>query len=246
MVVHLAELDQVRSRLRVHSADKTLSTTNTTSIQRSVSCKRPQEVKIVTRSRYRSSEEEDDDDDDHENHQRQSLSRSPPEEHIYDNFDLFKQPKVANPPTAQPPSNESQPFAQLREQPTFHKARLRPVTVLIPSLNNHPTVNEFESVFHQMKQRSMSKKDLAREQSSAEPEVTVVASAASIEEPTATLPPVKNEATQQANTPPVVQSPNRRRTVVGVNLAANNKVVPTDTLPELSWIGMAKQKQNRL
>jgi len=57
--------------------------------------------------------------------------------------------------------------------------------------------------------------------------------------------PVVNSTNKIVEIPSVSKSPNRRRTVGGVNLIANNKVAVDDNKPTPSWIDIAKQKQNK-
>ncbi|UJR31947.1 hypothetical protein I4U23_019420 [Adineta vaga] len=279
LIVDLADLDTARSRLRVHSADKNLST-NVLSIQRSTSCKRPQEIKLINRSIYQrtnyqdNGHDDDDDDDDNEqeetkqeNYQNKSRSRSPPEEHIYDNLDLFKHSRVQLPKDLPFHDNQSSTnlFVQTREHSPLTKTRLRPVTVHIASNNENQTVNEFENVFNQLKKRSMMKKvpsteEILPEPSSSEESVTVNISSITIKEET--IIPVLNEnestvphvistnktietSSSSSCSSSVIQQPNRRKTVGGVYLSTNNKVATTDAKPAQSWIDIAKEKQSK-
>ena len=103
-------MDAARTRLRVsirprdHSADNILSTTPIvptyiSSVQRSISFKRPQEInetKFMNRSifKIKKDEEDDDDDDEAEENKNESKSSVSSQEHIYDNLDLFKRHKT--------------------------------------------------------------------------------------------------------------------------------------------------------
>ncbi len=249
--IDLSDLDTVRARLysRDHSADKVLYTkpivpTCISSIQRSRSFKGPQEI---NRSTFKTQNDDD---------ENESISRSSSEEHIYDNLDLFKRDK-----TNITLSNETQPSTNIvvktREPSTLTASRLRPVTMLVSMSNDQQTANEFANVFNQFKKRGPIKK--------AEPKEEIIP-VLPPEEPVQLPPPavyveeipepllIENESiapniistNKIVETPSVTQPPNRRKTVGGVNLLANNKVAATDNKPALSWIDIAKQKQSKL
>lgn len=259
MIVKLDDLDSARSRLRGRSAEKTLST-NVSSIQRSVSCKYPKEVKFLNRSIYRranydeniDSDDNAEDKSEHEHHDEEPRPHSPPEEHIYDNLDLFKQSRLQLSkvlPTHENQSSTNIPI-QTREQSPLTRTRLRPLTVHISSNNDNQTVNEFESVFNQLKKRNITK----QEEIPLEPPVLQTVSSTIVKEET--IEPVSNEnepiVTHCVSTMKLVENPsrtlppNRRKTVGGVHLPTNNKVATTDNQPTASWIDIAKQKQSKL
>ncbi|CAF0879340.1 unnamed protein product [Adineta ricciae] len=263
LIVKLDELDSARSRLRGRSAEKMLST-NVSSIQRSVSCKYPKEVKLTNRSIYRRTnyDESIDNDDnaedkqEHEHQDEEPRPHSPPEEHIYDNFDLFKQSRLQLSKVL--PTDENQSSAnipiQTREQSPLARTRLRPLTVHIPSNSDSRTVNEFENVFSQLKKHNITKKEEIPFESpvSHEPLTITVSSTTIKEEPTKPVPnenepivPHYVSTMKLAENPSRIQSPNRRKTVGGVHLPTNNKVATTDNQPTASWIDIAKQKQSK-
>lgn len=227
-IVDFSELATVRSRLRDHSAEKLLPP-HTSSIQRSISCRRPQEITETTflsRSIFPTKREE-----------------KPREEHIYDNLDLFRRHPLkptSDSTSTENPSTTNNPL-QTRE-PSIHTAtRLRPVTMLIPSINEKETTNEFEHVLNQFKNRAAIKQ-VQPEEAPTQPSVPVE------QPPTPVL--TKKEPillTKKVVEPPsVVQVPNRRKTVGGVHLPGNNKVAVEETKPTPSWIDIAKQKQSKL
>ncbi|CAF0928845.1 unnamed protein product [Adineta ricciae] len=261
LIVKLDELDSARSRLRGRSADKMLSI-NVSSIQRSVSCKYPKEVKLISRSIYRrtnydESIDSDDNAEDKQEHQdEEPRPHSPPEEHIYDNLDLFKQSRLQLSKVL--PTDENQSSAnipiQTREQSPLARTRLRPITVHIPSNNDNQTVNEFENVFNQLKKRNITKKEEIPLESPAPHEsLTITVSSATIkEEPTKPVPnenePIVSHyvsTMKLVENPSRIQSPIRRKTVGGVHLPTNNKIATTDNQPTASWIDIAKQKQSK-
>jgi hypothetical protein len=250
--IDLSDLDTVRARLhsRDHSADKVLLPTPivptcNSSMQRSRSFKGPQEIKLINRPTFKTQN----DDDEHE-----SISRSSSEEHIYDNLDLFKRDKTNIISETQAPTNI---VVKTREPSTLTATRLRPVTMLVSTSTDQQTVNEFANVFNQLKKRGPIKK--------AEPKEEIIP-VLPPEEPVQLPPPavyveeipepllIENESiapniistNKIVETPSVTQPPNRRKTVGGVNLLANNKVAATDNKPALSWIDIAKQKQSKL
>jgi hypothetical protein len=180
----------------------------------------------------------------------QSRSRSSSQEHIYDNLDVFKRPK----PFVTSSSNEDESpstSVKTREHST-PTTRLRPVTVHASANNDNQTTNEFENVFNQLKKRGSIRRVRPNEETTSEPPPP-----APVEEPPppvpVTIPPhsqPQNEPTLLPNKPiettPTPQTPNRRKTVGGVHLPANNKVATDDNKPAPSWIDIAKQKQNKL
>ncbi len=236
-------MDTARSQLRVsirprdHSADHVLSPTPViptyiSSVQRSVSFKRPQEINETTfthRSIFqieKSKEEQNDE------------NKKSVEEHIYDNLDVFKQ------------GNQ---LVRTREHST---GRLRPVTMHIPLNNNNndkQTISEFENVFNQLKKRATIIKKEETVSVSEEPVQTPSISSATMEETPMKLvtenepiAPVMISTSKITVTSSVSQSPNRRKTVGGVHLPGNNKVAVDDNKPTPSWIDIAKQKQSKL
>jgi len=265
----LSDLDTARTRLRIRprdrSADNILLSTNTnsemssmpppiipkfnSSIQRSVSFKRPQEInktELFQQSILKTKKEENNENtlintenelisndlsshNDNNISPTQSMSSSSSQEHIYDNLDVFKRSK---------PSNEDEPV-KTREHP-LPVTRLRPVTMHVTANNDkQTTANEFENVFNQLKKRSS-----IRRVQPITPEPPPV-------EETPTPPPSQpeNEPTIAINKPIETtltpQTPNRRKTVGGVHLPANNKVATDDNKPTPSWVDIAKQKQNK-
>jgi len=239
-------------------------------IQRSLSFKRPQEInetKLITRSILQSKKEENYENDlsiikpvDNDlslidfssqnediDEQRTSplRSRSSSQEHIYDNLDVFKRTK----PTMNLFSNEDESSSTTvvkgREHP-IPTTRLRPLTMhSISASNDKQTTNEFENVFNQLKRRGSVRRVQPDEETITEP--------TPVEESSVLLPPPsqhENESTVSTNKTiertPTPQTPNRRKTVGGVYLPANNKVANNDNKPAPSWIDIAKQKQNKL
>lgn len=262
----------VRSRDR--SADNILLTTHTPAddfpsnpppllpklsspMQRSVSFKRPQEMnkgESFTRPIFKSRQEDKSLDNEistseNENSKNssatQSMSRSPSQEHIYDNLDVFKRSK----PTEDDAS--ATPVVKAREHP-LPTPRLRPVTMHIPPNNDKQATNEFENVFNQLKKRGSIRR--VRPTPTEEPvsEPAPLSASVPVEEPLVpppTLPAFENDPivtvtkpVEPALPPP---TPNRRKTLGGVHLPANNKVASDDHKPTPSWIDIAKQKQNK-
>ncbi len=263
-IVDLADLDTARSRLRVavrprdHSADHILSPTPIvptyiSSIQRSISFKRPQEInetKFINRSIFKIDKNKE---------EQGGENKKASEEHIYDNLDVFKQNRKnikAESVSNDHDSSINQP-AKTREHST---ARLRPITMHITSNNEKQTTNEFENVFNQLKKRASIKQVQAKEEIIPVSEEPVQSPpppplpSMTIEEPSIKLvteneqpiAPVIISTNKVTVTSSVSQSPNRRKTVGGVHLTGNNKVATEDNKPTPSWIDIAKQKQSKL
>ncbi len=253
----------VSVRPRDHSADNIISTTSIvptyiSSVQRSISFKRPQEInesKLINRSIFRIEKK-----DEEEENKNELGSHSSPsfKEHIYDNLDLFKRHKVTIRSDLISNENESSinNLVKTREHsiPTT-TTRLRPVTMHIPPFNDKQTTNEFENVFNQLKKRASIKKDQSKEEIipvADEPVQTPLPSVSVEETPTTLLTenepiiPVVVSTNKTVEITSVSQTSNRRRTVGGVHLTANNKVSVDDNKPTPSWIDIAKQKQSKL
>ena len=237
-------------------------------MQRSVSFKRPQEISKGDSFNRPSLKSNKDDNQSNENeivsndlssqnenmnNSTQSMSRSSSQEHIYDNLDVFKRSK----PSVNSSSNEDEPSAvpvvKAREH-SIPKTRLRPVTMHIPTNNDKQTPNEFENVFNQLKKRGSIRRPRPSEEAPREPTPPPPPPPpppAPVEEPSPPpQPQPENEpiiavskSPEVAPTPP---TPNRRKTVGGVHLPANNKVASDEAKPTPSWIDIAKQKQNKL
>lgn len=223
-------------------------------MQRSVSFKRPQEMnkgELFTRPIFKSKQEDKAADNEistseNENSKNssatQSMSRSPSQEHIYDNLDVFKRSK----PTED--DGSTTPVVKAREHP-LPIPRLRPVTMHIPTNNDKQTTNEFENVFNQLKKRGSIRRvrPTPSEESIGEPTPVFVPA----EDPPAPPPPAVENDPIVTVTKPVEQpallppTPTRRKTLGGVHLPANNKVASDDHKPTPSWIDIAKQKQNK-
>jgi hypothetical protein len=286
------------ARPRDRSADNILLATNTniepstnspvtvpafnSPMQRSVSFKRPQEIKPTTsnnRPLFKPKKEETKNDEistkpienepttvdlmsHNENLDEQtminnssptrSMSRSSSQEHIYDNLDVFRRPKA----NANVSSNEDEPSSTIavktREHPSS-SSRLRPVTMHASAINDKQTINEFENVFNQLKKRGSIRRVRPNEETPPEP--------VSVEEIPALAPvpvPLPPQPESEPTVPPIVltnkpvqstpipQTPNRRKTVGGIHLQANNKVATDDNKPTPSWIDIAKQKHTKL
>jgi len=254
-----------RPRPRDRSADNILLAINTnietssdppeimpklnSSIQRSVSFKRPEEIneiKLPNRTILKSKKEEND----HMNNSspKQSKSRSSSQEHIYDNLDVFKRSKP----------NEDESCVKTREHSIPPPAtRLRPFTMHIPTNNDEQTTNEFENVFNQLKKRGSIRRVRPNEEPISEPSPPPppFEETPALPPPPPPPPPLscqpENEPIIAINkpiepTPPTPQMPNRRKTVGGVYLPTNNKVATDDNKPAPSWIDIAKQKQSKL
>ncbi|CAF0817574.1 unnamed protein product [Adineta ricciae] len=247
------------------STRPTLAPVNSSPIQRSVSFKRPQEIndiKLKPRPILKSRKEESRKNDlpstkamenestsvDPPNHDEEtqslSRSRSSSQEHIYDNLDVFKRPK----PTNIMPSHEDEPspatYVKTREHPVS-TPRLRPTTMLVPTNNDKPSTNEFENVFNQFKKRGSIRRAPANEETAIAP-VPVEEARAPTPPPSAVpVQPINEPTAKPADTTPVLQASNRRKTVGGVCLPAGNKVATNDNKPAASWIDIAKQKQNK-
>ncbi len=242
-------------------------------IQRSLSFKRPQEInetKLITRPILQSKKEENYENDvsiikpvDNDlslidfssqnediDEQRTSplRSRSSSQEHIYDNLDVFKRAKPSMNLFSNEDESSSTTVVKGREHP-IPTTRLRPLTMhSISASNDKQTTNEFENVFNQLKRRGSGRRVPPDEETITEPSQPTP-----VEESSTLLPPSsqhENESTVSTNKPiertPTPQPPNRRKTVGGVYLPANNKVATNDNKPAPSWIDIAKQKQNKL
>ena len=251
-LIDLSDIDSARARLRMsvrprdRSADNILLATHTNSdmpanpsaiipkfpspMQRSVSFKRPQEInkgELVNRMISKSKNDENESIC-NDPSSTQSISRSSSQEHIYDNLDVFKRSK--------PTDDESSaiPIVKTREHP-IPSIRLRPVTMHIPTNNDKQTSNEFENVFNQLKKRGSIRRVRPTEESASSPP------------PPEEIPVPPQPEPEPINKPPeTTPTPNRRRTVGGVHLPANNKVASDDQKPTPSWIDIAKQKQTKL
>ncbi|UJR14801.1 hypothetical protein I4U23_001788 [Adineta vaga] len=180
-------------------------------------------------------------------------SRSSSHEHIYDNLDVFKRPK----PTKNPSSHEdelsssstSSPITNVktREHPVA-PARLRPVTMLVSSNTEKQSANEFENVFNQFKKRGSIRRVQPNEEIMSVP---IYAEEPPLPSPPPFVPieptnePIISTAKTVETTPAVPQTPNRRKTLGGVYLPANNKVATNESKPAPSWIDIAKQKHNK-
>jgi len=267
-------LDTTRARLRAsvrprdHSADNIVSTTTTvptyiSSVQRSISFKRPQEInetKFINRSIFKIRKDADDNVEEEKNQNESKSHSSSTKEHIYDNLDLFKRHKINIKSDTISNENESSINNIMKSQehsiPT--NTRLRPVTMHIPTNNDKQTTNEFENVFNQLKKRASIKQIQPKEEiisapSALEESIQPPLPSIPIEEPPTTLLienepiiPVVASTNKIVQTSSVTQSPNRRKTVGGVNLTGNNKVAADDNKPTPSWIDIAKQKQSKL
>ncbi|CAF1446142.1 unnamed protein product [Adineta steineri] len=239
-------------------------------IQRSVSFKRPQEInenKLISRPIIKVKEKINTENDlsvikpiEHkspsidklsrkkiidEHIESPSRSRSSSQEHIYDNLDVFKRTKINNNAS----SNEDEPSPTTHVKTRDHhiqSTRLRPLTMHISAAHDKQTANEFENVFNQFQKRGSVRKVRPNEEIIPEPSPL----------PETVAPPrppspvhTENEPIVPINktieTSPIPQTPNRRKTVGGVYLPANNKVATNDNKPTPSWIEMAKQKQNK-
>ena len=255
-IVNLSDLDAARTRLRVsnrsrdHSADNALiSSTYTSSVQRSTSFKRPQEInetKFMHRSIYeiKKDEGDDDDDDEEEENKNESKSSVSSQEHIYDNLDLYKRHKTNL-------SNENQSLISTpvikRDYSTSITNRLRPVTMHIPTYNDKQSNNEFENVFNHLKK--VQPKEEIKSISPPQEPVQTPPLAVSIEEKSPSLF-IESEQIVPVVSPTKkiieIQTPNRRKTLGGTHIPGNNKVATEDNKPTPSWIDIAKQKQNKL
>ena len=177
-----------------------------------------------------------------------SSIHSSSQEHIYDNLDLFKRHKTTITSDILSNDNESSTnlIAQTREQFPSTATRLRPVTMHIPTNNDKQSINEFENVFNQLKQRSSIKTVRSDEEKIPVPPPEEP----SFDEEPISLPtanePIIISTKATVEIAPVSQSPNRRKTVSGVNLSGNNKIAVDEYKPTASWIDIAKQKQNKL
>jgi hypothetical protein len=242
-------LDSTRSRLRVairprdHSADNILSSTPIvptyiSSVQRSISFKRPQEMnetKFLHRSIFPMDKNQEEE------------KKKSTQEHIYDNLDLFKRHPIN--PKSDLISNDTESLINNIIKTREHSAtRLRPVTMHIPTNNEKETTSEFENVFNQLKKRTSIKKIPPKEEIPDEPMQSIPMEEIPKSFITENEPiiPLVVSTSKIIETPSVTQLPNRRKTVVGVYLTGNNKVAADDNKPTPSWIDIAKQKQNKL
>ena len=260
-MLDLSNLGSVRAALRGsvrprdRSADTVLQTshaeTPTSSVQRSISFKRPQELtqtKFVNRLAVKVNKKEiredtPSDDEPMPSRSRElSLGKSPSpstsnshtssQEHIYDNLDLFKRPPTTDILSADDDS-------ATRHQVSSVPSRLRPVSVLIPTEAGQQSSNEFENVFNQLKKRASIRKVRPDLESPVSEEPARVPEKESIV-------PESITTKKPLETPSVAQPFNRRKTVGGVYLSANNKVATDEPKPTPSWIDIAKQKQTKL
>jgi hypothetical protein len=224
-------------------------------MQRSISFKRPQEMnerKFSHRSIYKI-EKDNDNEEEQEDHRKRS------QEHIYDNLDVFKQNKnnIKSDLASNNYDSTINHIVKTREHSIPSTARLRPLTMHIPSIDDKQTTNEFENVFNQLKKRASIKQVQAKEEIipiSTEKPVQSDLSSMTIEETSKNLvttnepivPPALVLTNKVVVTSSLLQAPNRRKTVGGVYLPGNNKVAVDDNKPTPSWIDIAKQKQNKL
>jgi len=249
-IVEHSDLDTARSRLRVpirlrdHSADNILPTipivpTYVSSIQRSLSCKRPQEInetKLMNRPIFKIEKNEEEEE-----------NKKSTQEHIYDNLDLFKRHKINT--KSDLISNDNELKTREHSLPTTN--RLRPVTMHIPPNNDKQTTNEFENVFNQLKKRAAIKKVQPKEETipvldePVQPSVPVKETPINLITENEPIAPVVTSTNKIVEIPSVSQPPNRRKTVGGVHLTGNNKVAVDDNKPTPSWIDIAKQKQSK-
>jgi hypothetical protein len=257
-------LDTVRARLRVsvrprdHSADNIISTkpivpTYVSSIQRSISCKRPQELnetKLINRSIFKIEKDEEEEEIKTESKSYSISSK----EHIYDNLDLFKRHKINIKSDKILNENDLSinNIVKSREHSIPINTRLRPITMHIPTNNDKQTTNEFENVFNQLKKRASIKKVQSKE------EIILGGLEEPVQSPISSVPIEETSTNLLTENVPIIptnkiveitsvsKSPNRRRTVGGVNLMGNNKVAVDDNKPTPSWIDIAKQKQSKL
>ncbi len=257
-------MDTVRARLRVsvrprdHSADNIISTkpivpTYVSSIQRSISCKRPQELnetKLINRSIFKIEKDEEEEEIKTESKSYSISSK----EHIYDNLDLFKRHKINIKSDKILNENDLSinNIVKSREHSIPINTRLRPITMHIPTNNDKQTTNEFENVFNQLKKRASIKKVQSKE------EIILGGLEEPVQSPISSVPIEETSTNLLTENVPIIptnkiveitsvsKSPNRRRTVGGVNLMGNNKVAVDDNKPTPSWIDIAKQKQSKL
>lgn len=126
----------------------------------------------------------------------------------------------------------------------------------ISSSNDKQIPNEFENVFNQLKKRSSNKRNQSNDEIIFTQE-EIVQTPVPIEDKSIPLLienepiiPVVITPIKKIDKPSINQTPNRRKTVGGVNLMGNNKVTVDDNnnsnKPASSWIDIAKQKQNKL
>lgn len=210
-IVDRKDLDAARSRLRSreHSADTHLTTliipTKPSSVQRSVSLKRTEDIHIPTDSNTKHEEVE---------------------EHIYDNFD----------------------FCQHQLRSREQAARLRPVTMYFPTNTDRTMPNELENVFNQFKNKSLNKRTPSKERKE---EISVVIIDESLQ-PSTPLEQTSDDFVVKQETSSTLknkttETPNRRRTVGGVNLMEPKKLTTEEQQAQQpSWIQIARQKQSKL
>ncbi|CAF0996749.1 unnamed protein product [Rotaria sp. Silwood1] len=184
-----------------------------------------------------------------------SISHSSSHEHIYDNLDVFKRPKPNIILSSNDDDDESlsttttttAAVVKTREHP-IQTTRLRPLTMHVTSNNDKQLTNEFENVFNQLKKRGSIRRVRTNEETISES----FPSASSEEIHVPLSPSIKSENESFVSTNKIIEpihtpppTPNRRKTVVGVHLSANNKVATNDNKPTPSWVDIAKQKQNK-
>ncbi|CAF3907104.1 unnamed protein product [Rotaria sordida] len=181
-----------------------------------------------------------------------SLSRSSSQEHIYDNLDVFKRPKpniILSSNDDESSSSSTMTVVKTREHPITTTTRLRPITMHVTSNNDKQITNEFENVFNQLKKRGSIRRIRPNEETILETLSTVPIEENHIAAPLS--PSIKSENESFISTNKTIESihtpstPNRRKTLAGVHLSANNKVATNDNKPTPSWIDIAKQKQNK-
>ncbi|CAF0887290.1 unnamed protein product [Rotaria sordida] len=285
-VIDLSNLGRARDHLRKsvflrdHSADNipspTISTipTYVSSVQRSISFKRPQEINqtpFINRSMFTiKKDKEREEENKHESilkdinannsYSTPLTTYSSSQEHIYDNSNLFHHHKTNIIPDSLPNENESltNNIAKTREQSIPRKNRVRPFTMYIPTNNDKQTINEFESVFNQIKKNGLIKKFQSKEETApiSPPKESVQPPSPSIliDETSTNLsiehepivPAVVVPTNKIVETSYAFQPLNRRKTVGGSNLPTNNKVITDDNNSKPSWIDIAKQKQNKV
>ncbi|CAF0978779.1 unnamed protein product [Rotaria sordida] len=285
-VIDLSNLGRARDHLRKsvflrdHSADNipspTISTipTYVSSVQRSISFKRPQEINqtpFINRSMFTiKKDKEREEENKHESilkdinannsYSTPLTTYSSSQEHIYDNSNVFHHHKTNIIPDSLPNENESltNNIAKTREQSIPRKNRVRPFTMYIPTNNDKQTINEFESVFNQIKKNGLIKKLQSKEETApiSPPKESVQPPSPSIliDETSTNLsiehepivPAVVVPTNKIVETSYAFQPLNRRKTVGGSNLPTNNKVITDDNNSKPSWIDIAKQKQNKV
>lgn len=285
--MNLSELHKTReflnksNRIRDHSADNILSTTSLTpnylsSIQRSISCKRPQDINQTTyfnRTTFTIQKHDQQDVDEEEEYKDESILKdinvnnsistglntsSSSQEHIYDNSTIFTHHKANIAPDLifNEEHSSTNNIIKTKEQAKPTTNRLRPISMHIPT-NNDKQINEFENVFNQIKNHGLLRKAQRKEQSeiSTVPEELVPPRPSSvfIREPTKLIPkdkalmtPLNVSIDKTVETYDSSQLLSRRKAGGGVHISPNSKYHADDRPPAPSWVGIARQKQNKL